>query len=122
VLAAEHLLGLAAFDGRGQLVQAANEVVEDRLARFEPLDQHREILAAPLEGPAQVAILLEAAAPLQQLLRPGLVLPEVRLGDALLYLCEFFCVAGDVKDSSAGRRRGAPDPDTCEAARRAEWP
>ncbi len=31
----------------------------------------------------QVAILLEAAAPLEEFLRAGLILPEIRLGDAL---------------------------------------
>jgi hypothetical protein len=117
VLAAEHLLGLAAFHRGLQLVEAAREIIEHRLAGLEPFGEDGEVVGPALEELAEVAILLEPAAALQQLLRAPLVLPEVRLGDACFYLCEFVCVAGNVKDSSAGRRRGAPGPDACEAAR-----
>ena len=56
---------------------------------------------------AQVDVFLEAAAPLQGLLRFGLVLPEVRLGDALL----------DCASSSAGRAASKIAPQVGGAAR-----
>ena len=45
----------------------------------------------------------------------GLILPEVRGGDAFFDLCEFGFGAGGVKDGSAGRWRGAPGLRACEA-------
>ena len=71
-----------------------------------------------LQRLAELAVLFEAAAALQHLLRRGLVLPEVRGGDAFFDSGEFVCGACGVKDSSAGRWRGAPGPRTCEAVRR----
>ena len=76
-----------------------------------------EVLEPLAQRFAEIAILFEAAPALQQLLRRRLVLPEVRGTDALfdgLQLVGGMCC---VKGSSAGRRRGAPDPDTCEAVR-----
>ncbi len=117
VLAAEHLLGLAGVDLRRQVVERAGEVVGDRLPCLGPFDQDGEILGAAPQRIAEIAILLEAPAALQQLLRRRLVLPEVRIGDARLDCREFFGGLGGVKDSSAGRWRGAPDRHACEAVR-----
>ena len=100
-----------------ELVEGAAEIVGDRLARFGPLDEHVEIVEPASERRAQLAILLEPAAALQQLLRAGLILPEVRSGDAFFDSGELGCGAGGVKDGSAGRRRVAPGPRTCEAVR-----
>jgi hypothetical protein len=122
VLAAEHLLGFAGVDLGRQLVDAPGEIFEDGLAGFDPLDQDGEVVGAALEGVAEGQILFEASAALQQLLGGCLVLPEVRVGDALLYGGELFCRMGRVKDSSADRRRGAPGPDACEAVRRVVGP
>jgi hypothetical protein len=67
-------------------------------------------------------VLFEAATALQQLLRRRLIFPEVRRTDPFFYFLEFIGGTGGVKDSSAGRRRDARDPDTCEAVRPTEVP
>jgi hypothetical protein len=121
VLAAEHLLRLAGFDFADQFVEAASEILGDRLPRLRPFDEDGEILDAPAQRLAQVPILLEAAAALQQLLRPGLVLPEIRIGNAQLYPGELVGGTRGVKDSSADRPRAWRGPDTGGAARRVEW-
>jgi hypothetical protein len=120
VLAAEHLLGLAALDFGGEFVEPAGEIVGDRLAGLQPFHEDGQIFSPAAERLAQVSIFLEPAATLLRLLRGGLVLPEIRRRDALFYLGEFFGVAGIVKDSSADRWRGAPSRRTCEAARLVE--
>jgi len=117
VLAAQHLLGFAGVDQRGQVVQCAPEVVGNRLPRLAPLDEDGEIVEPLAQRFAETAVLLEAPAALQELLRRRLVLPEVGGANALLDVLQFVGGVCCVKDSSAGRRRGAPDPDTCEAVR-----
>ena len=69
---------------------ARAEVVGDRLPRLGPFDEDGEILGAAPQRLAEIAILLEPPAALQQLLRAGLVLPEVRIGDARFDCREFF--------------------------------
>ena len=101
-----------------QLVERPAQFIGHRLARFRPLDEHLQVLAAASQRLAESAVLLEAAAALQQLLGACLIFPEIRRGDAFFYLGEFLFGAGGVKDSSAGRRRGAPGLRTCEAGRR----
>ena len=73
VLAAEHLLGLAGVDFRRQIVEAAREIVGDRLARLRPLDQHAEILGAASQRLAEIADPLRAvvAAGAASARRPG---------------------------------------------------
>ena len=122
VLAAEHLLGLAGLDLGGEVVEPAREVVGNRLARVGPLDQHGEVLDAPVQRGAEVAILFQAAAALEELLRPDLILPEVRVGDARFDVRQFVRGLCGVKDSSAGRWRGAPGHRACEAVRQGERP
>jgi hypothetical protein len=118
VLAAQHLLGLAGVDLYRQLVKRASEVVSDRFAGLGPFDQHVEVVEPALQGIAQLHVLLEAAPALQQLLCVRLILPEVGSGDAFFYFGKLDGGTGDVKDSSAGRRRVAPDPRTYGADRR----
>jgi hypothetical protein len=122
VLAAEHLLGLAGVDLRGQIIERPGQIVGHRLSRFCPLDQDREIVGAALQPLAEIAILFEPATALQQLLRRRLILPEVRIGDARFDEREFVRRLGGVKDSSAGRWRGAPGLRACEAVRPVEGP
>jgi hypothetical protein len=122
VLAAEHLFRFAGVDLRGEIVERPDEVVADGLTGFRPFDEDGEIVDLRAQRLAQRAIFVEPAAALQQLLRGLLVLPEVRIGDSLFYFREFVGGTGGVKDSSAGRRRGARDPRTCEAVRRVESP
>jgi hypothetical protein len=103
VLAAEHLLDLAGLDLLVEEVERLPELGVDRLAGCGPLDEDGEVLALLLERDAEVAILLEAAAALQRLLRLGLVLPEVGRGGARLEAVQFVGVARGLKDSSANR-------------------
>jgi hypothetical protein len=118
VLAAEHLLGFAGVDHARQLVETALEIVEHRFAAFGPFHQDAKVLGARPQRLAEVAILFETTAPLQQLLRGRLIFPEVRFRDALFYAGEFLRMACGVKDSSADRMRAGRGPDTCEAVRR----
>jgi hypothetical protein len=105
VLAAEHLFDLAGLHLLVERVERLAEVLVDRLTGFGPLDEDRQILALPLERQHQIAVLLEAAAPLQYFLRFGLVFPEVRRGGARLEAGQFFFRACGFKDNSAGRWR-----------------
>jgi hypothetical protein len=121
VLAAEHFLDLARLDLRGEARQPLLELVADRFPGLSPFDEDGEIVRAALERQAEVPILLEAAAPLEQLLRGGLVFPEVRLADLRLYGSELGFELGGVKDSSAGRRRAWRGPGSGVRVRPVEW-
>jgi hypothetical protein len=121
VLAAEHLLRLAGVDARRQVVERPCEVLLDGLPRLCPLDEDGEVIGTLLQRAREIAILFEPAAPLQDLLRTRLVLPEIGRGDLCFYFRELFGGICGVKDSFAGRRRGAPGPRTCEAGRPVEW-
>jgi hypothetical protein len=115
VLAAEHLFGLTGVYLRGKIVQRAIELIENRFAGFGPFGEHREILETLPHRFAEVPILFKTPAALQQLLRRGLILPEVGGSNAFFYAVEFIRRNGGVKDSSAGRLRGGSNPHTCEA-------
>jgi hypothetical protein len=77
VLAAEHLFDLAGLYFLLERVECLTELGIDRLARFGPFDEHGEILALLLERRHQLVILLQATAPLQDLLRFRRVFPEI---------------------------------------------
>src|SRR5262249_55201071 len=66
-----------------------------------------EVVALLLERAHQVAVLLQAAAALQGLLRFGLVFPEIGRGGARLEAIQFVVWAGGLKDSSVVRRRAS---------------
>jgi hypothetical protein len=117
VFAAEHLLRLAGIDLGRELVERGAEIVGDRLARFSPLDEHGKIVDAPLQRIAEIAILLEPSPALEKLLCRRLILPEVRIRDARFDFGELVGRLCRVKDSSAGRWRGAPGLRACEAVR-----
>jgi hypothetical protein len=107
VLATEHLLGLAGIDLLGELVERARKIVDHRFAGLDPFGEDGKVVDPPLQRLAEIEILLEPSAALQQLLRRLLILPEVRLTDSCFYACEFVCGAGGVKDSSASPSRAA---------------
>jgi hypothetical protein len=75
------------------------------LAGLRPLGEHREIVALLLERQHQIAVLLQAAPPLQHLLRFGLIFPEIGGRDARLEARQFIGGASGFKDSSGGRQR-----------------
>jgi hypothetical protein len=105
VLAAEHLFDLAGLHFLIEGVERLGEFGIDRLPRFGPLDQHGEIVAALPERHHQIAILLEAAAPLQDPLCFDLVLPEIGRGGFRFEAGQLFVGAGGFKDSSADSQR-----------------
>jgi hypothetical protein len=120
VLAAQHLLCFGGLDFVSEFIEAARQIIGDRFARLCPLDQHGEVVSAAPQRVGQPLIVLEPAAPLQQFLRGRLVLPEVRVRNALFDFREFFRGSRGVKDSSAGRKRAWRDPGTGGAARLTE--
>jgi hypothetical protein len=103
MFAAEHLLDLAGLHFLIERFERLAEVLVDRFAGLGPLDEHRQIFALPLQRQHQLAILLEPAAALQDLLRFGLIFPEIGGGDTRLEAGQFFVGPGCLKDNSAGR-------------------
>ena len=104
VLAAEHLLDLAGLHFLIERVEPLGELGVDRLPRLGPFDEHGEVVALLLERGDQIAILLEPAAALLDLLRFGLVLPEIGRGGAHVEAGQFFVRTCGLKDSSADRQ------------------
>jgi hypothetical protein len=105
VLAAKHLLDFAVLHFLIETVERLRELRINRLARLRPLEEHSQVVAAPFQRHHQVAILFEAAAALQRLLRFSLVFPEIGLGCPRFETAQFFVRAGRLKDNSADRQR-----------------
>jgi hypothetical protein len=105
VLAAEHLLDLAGLDFFVERVEALRELALDGFAGLGPLEQHLQVLAALLQRLREIAILFETAPALQDLLRFGLVLPEIGRRGACLETMELFFGFGGFKDSYADLQR-----------------
>src|SRR5436190_18727553 len=112
VLATEHLAGLGAFNLLLELVERAREVGRDVFAGAGPLDQHADVVGAPPERFQQRPIFFEAPAALHDLLRFGLVAPEVRRRGPRLYLAELRVKVCALKDASAARATVCSDPRT----------
>jgi hypothetical protein len=89
VFAAEHLLGLPRVDFAREVLEALGEIVANRFAGLRPLHEHGEIVGATPKRVAEVLIVLEPSAALQEFLRGGLIFPEVGSGDPLLYAGQF---------------------------------
>jgi hypothetical protein len=112
----EHRPDLAGLNVAGVDLEAALEIGVHVLALTRPFEQHAQIVGLAAQGVGQRAVILQPAPPLLDLLRGGLVLPEVRFADALLDFLQFVGRAGGVKDSSADRPRVLRGPDTAGAA------
>jgi hypothetical protein len=104
VLAAEHLLDLGGLDLLVERVERLGELGVDRLPRVGPFEQDGEVVAPLLERGEQIAILLEPSATLQDLLRLGLILPEVGCGGARFEARQLLVGSSGFKDSSGGLR------------------
>jgi hypothetical protein len=100
VLAAKHLLDFGGFDFGVERLDRALQVGGDVLALLRPLEQDAEIVQLADQGIAEIDLFAQAAPALKRLLRLGLVLPEVRRGDALLERRQLARGVGRVKDSS----------------------
>jgi hypothetical protein len=114
VLAAEHFFDLAAFDEPRKLLHAVRELGCDIFALRGPVDEHGEIVAFRPERRNQLDFFFDAAAALEDLLRFGLVIPEVRGRCAGFYLGELVRRASCLKDNSGDRPRASRDPDISE--------
>ena len=77
----------------------------DRLPRRRPFDEHGEVVVLFLERENEIAILLEPAAALLDLLRVGRVFPEIGRGGAYVEAGQLFFRTGGLKDSSADPQR-----------------
>ena len=106
VLAAEHLFDLAGLHFLVERVERSRELGVHRLAGFGPFDEDRQIFALAPERLDEIAVLIEAAAALQRLLRFGLVLPEIRRGRARFQAIQLFFRMVGFKDGSGDRQRG----------------
>src|SRR5205814_505131 len=110
VLAAQHLLDLPGLHLLVEGIERLTELGVDRLAGVGPLDQHGEIVALSLERQHEIAILLQPAPALLDLLRFGLVFPEIGGGRARFETRQLFNRLRDFKDSSGGRWLASQDP------------
>jgi hypothetical protein len=104
-LAGEHRPGFPGLHVTGKRVEAAIEIGADVFAAARPFEQHAEVVALAPQRFRQRAILFEAAAALQRLLRRALILPEFRQGDLLFEVAELARQARFVKAPSAGGSR-----------------
>jgi hypothetical protein len=86
VLAAEHLLGLDRIDLRFERVERLCQVRRHVLAAADPFEQHADVVDLLAQAVALLEIFGETALPLEGFLRVGLVVPEIRRGDAAFEL------------------------------------
>jgi hypothetical protein len=109
VLAAEHLLDLAGLDLLSQHFESLAELGVDHLSGVGPFKQHGKVVALLPERHDQIAILLQPAASLLDLLGFGLILPEIGRGGTRLEAGQLVFGFGGFKENSADRRRACPD-------------
>jgi hypothetical protein len=105
VLAAEHLLNLAAFDEAGELLEPGRQLRRHVFTLAGPVDEYTQVVCFGGERGDQLDFLFDAAPALKDLLRLDLVAPEIGRGCAGFYLCELVTRASSFKDNSGDRRR-----------------
>jgi hypothetical protein len=102
VLPAEHLLDLGRFDFGFEGFERALQIGDDVLAALRPFEQHGQIVEFAGQRIAELDFVAQPAAPSENLLCVGLVLPEVGSGDPLFDGGKLAVRIGGVKDNSAG--------------------
>jgi hypothetical protein len=117
VLAAEHLLDLAGLHLLVERVERLRELRVDGFARLRPLDQDAEVVALLLQRLNEIAILFETPAALQDFLRRGRVVPEVRRCGFRFELIQFLVGTSGFKDNSADQTLFWSDPGNGASAR-----
>ena len=122
VLAAEHLLDLAAFDEAGELLDARRQLRGHVFTLAGPVDEHTQVVCFRCERGDQLDFFLDAPPALKDFLRLDLVVPEIGRRCAGFYLCELVTRASGLKDNSGDRRRASRGPDTCGSNHRVRWP
>ena len=108
MLAGQHRFDFGAFDVFFERVESPLQVAADVLALVGPFNQDPDIVQLLDDRVAQLEVVGEATAPLQDLLRLSLVLPEVGSRYPGLELVQFAGCIRRVKDSSAGLWRASP--------------
>jgi hypothetical protein len=103
VFTAQHLLDLGGLHFLIERFECLREFGVDRLSRFRPFEQHREVFALFLERQAQIAILLEPATALEDFLCFSLVFPEIGRGGAGLEAGQLLVGSSGLKDSPEDR-------------------
>jgi hypothetical protein len=86
VLAAEHLLGFDGVDLRFERIERARQVAADILAAARPFEQDPNVVDLLAEAVALLEIFGKAPLALEGLLGVGLVVPEIRGGNAAFEL------------------------------------
>jgi len=104
MFAAEHLLDLARLNLALERVEGTCQVRDDVLTGPRPFEQDADVVDAGLEGVAQRRVLADPLTTPEGGLGLGLIVPEVRGGDARLEATQLFVETSFVKDSSACRR------------------
>jgi hypothetical protein len=122
VLASQDPVRFRGVDLLVEPIEAAREVRGDVLTGRGPLDEDAEIVLLRLQRIDEVDFVLEAPAALEGLLRLGLVLPEIRLGDALLERRDLLARLAGLKDTSAAPRTASPGPPAAERVPRSRMP
>jgi hypothetical protein len=108
--AAEHFLDLGRLNLTVECLEGLAELGVDCFPCLGPLDEDGQVVAFLPERVDQIAILFEALAALQQLLRLRRVLPEIRGRGARFQAGQLVLRTGGFKDSSASPRRGPSGP------------
>jgi hypothetical protein len=104
-LAREHRADLARLHVALERLQPFSQVGFDVLALPRPVDQDGQVVGLAAQRRRQRAIVFEAPAALQQLLRRSLVLPEVRSGDLRLDVLDLARQPRVVKGPSGDEER-----------------
>jgi len=86
VLAAEHLLGFDGIDLRLERVERLRQIRRHVLVAAGPFEQDADVVDLLAEAVALLEVFGETALPLKVLLGFGLVVPEIRRGDAAFEL------------------------------------
>jgi hypothetical protein len=118
VLSREELLDLGLLDLLLPAVEVGGEILGDVLPVPRPLHEGADLLFAVPELSDEVELLLKVASLAGQLLAPGGVRPDVRVGELLLYFGEGLLKRSFVKDTPGRRWRGARDLRSDPGARR----
>jgi hypothetical protein len=101
MLAAEHLVRLCGVDLRLEIVEAPGQVGSDVFPGIGPLDQDAQIIGAALQRSFERLLIFDPSAPLHDLLRFALVVPETGRARAFFYVGKLFVQASGFKDASA---------------------
>jgi hypothetical protein len=100
VLASENASRFGGVESLIEAIETRGNLGGDILAALGPFDQHAEIVLLFCQGIDQVDFVLKPLSSLEGSLGFRLIIPEFRLGDALLELADFVPRPSCLKDNS----------------------